>query len=228
MSALKKMSAVMFAATAISLTAIGEAQAAALIPVSSVSTNMGNNTASGGYSIQNIINGSGMQANGHVTTNSSNSWEADPNVTTGEILFDLGNQYNIEEMKIWNNREQNGPNSAQSGIQNVSFATAQPGAVFSPLTFSVLPSSTLTLGSNSQGPQAPPDFNSLLPGNGVLARYIRFTVNSSYGSRAALAEVQFFGTPQAAIPTPALLPGLLGLGMAAARKRRAKSNMITA
>ena len=52
-----------------------------------------------------------------------------------------------------------------------------------------------------------------------------FPLGRDFGSAAAgtgnnIPFVTNFGTPAAAVPTPALLPGLIGMGVAAIRKHR--------
>lgn len=53
----------------------------------------------------------------------------------------------------------------------------------------------------------------------VLTNRLRFSATGEYG-RYAVSEIQVRGSEAAPIPTPALLPGLMGMGAAALRKRK--------
>jgi hypothetical protein len=77
-------------------------------------------------------------------------------------------------------------------------------------------------GANSSASQSPQTI-----ALNAVAKYVRFTITSNYGNDegTSLSEVKF---NSAAIPTPALLPGLVGLGMTALRKRREKGADVAA
>ncbi len=226
MSTLQKISAVMLTATALSIASMEQAQAALITGVS-VTTNMGTSTGN----INNIVNGSGLNGAGiHSVSLPGNSWLSAANQTSGEIIFNLGNQYNLTEIKIWNLIGTLGRNF---GVKEVSFQTAQPGAGYSPLTFNLSGINVIPQGPNGFLASSAASASFTVPN--VLAQYIKFNVQNNYAgagilvaNATGLSEVQFFGTPNAAIPTPALLPGLVGLGMTALRKRREKGAAVAA
>jgi hypothetical protein len=227
MSALKKMSAVLVAATAMSLAPMGQAQAALITGVS-VSTNM--NTTSSSI-LNNIVNGNGLPLNTpaltgqHANSSVSNAWVSASNSVNRQINFTFDGQYAVTKINVWNLIGTGNTNQFRSdgGVKDVVVSTSQDGinyGVFSGIT------------QFAQGTFNPESF-SLVTANstgGVLAKFIRFTLTNNYGdtNRIGLSEVQFDGVLTQAIPTPALLPGLVGLGMAAARKRRAKGKTIAA
>jgi hypothetical protein len=237
MSTLKKMSAVMFAATAISLASVGQAQAGIIGGVN-VSTDMGDyqdDPTDPIGSINSIINGTGLPGNTpalsgqHAISTINNSWASDTNKKTGVIDFYFGgNQYAIKNINVWNLSSTTTPYRAVSGVKNVEVSTSTDGvnySIFSGIT-------QFAAGPNPAGPINAQSFNLVTPTSlgGVLAKHVRFKVLSNYNSLIAtgLSEVQFDGKLTQAIPTPALLPGLVGLGMAAARKRRAKGELVKA
>jgi hypothetical protein len=235
MSTLKKMSAVLLAATTISLASVGQAQAAIISGVT-VSTDMGGYQDDPGDpidNINNIINGTGLPGSTpalsgqHAISNTTNAWASNVNKKTGVIDFVLGGQYAIKNINVWN-LSGSTPYRAVSGVKDVEVSTSQDGvnySIFSGIT-------QFAAGPNPAGPVTAQSFNLVTPFStgGVLAQFVRFKVLSNYNSLVAtgLSEVQFDGTLSQAIPTPALLPGLVGLGMAAARKRRAKGKMVQA
>ena len=228
MSTLKKISAIMLTATALSMVSMGQAQAALITGVS-VSTNMNTTNSS---ILNNIVNGNGLPGNTpaltgqHADSAVSNAWVSASNSAARQIDFTFDGQYAVKTINVWNLIGPDGPSlqfGSTGGVKDVVVSTSQDGtnySVFSGIT------------QFAQGTSNPESF-SLVTANstgGMLAKYIRFTLTNNYGdnNRIGLSEVQFDGVLSQAIPTPALLPGLIGLGMAAVRRRRAKGEMVKA
>ena len=225
MSTLKKISAIMLTATALSMVSMGQAQAALITGVS-VSTNMNTTNSS---ILNNIVNGNGLTGNTpaltgqHATSTVSNAWVSASNSAARQIDFTFNGQYAVEKINVWNLIGTDNQFGSTGGVKDVVVSTSQDGtnySVFSGIT------------QFAQGTSNPESF-SLVTANstgGMLAKYIRFTLTNNHGdsNRIGLSEVQFDGVLSQAIPTPALLPGLIGLGMAAVRRRRAKGEMVKA
>lgn len=188
---------------------------AALVNGVTASTDMG---AAYITDIRNTVNGVGLSSLDlnatHAPTSPRNSWVADFGRTTGTITFNLHALYNLAGFSFWN-QNAGGPGPiGTTGIKGVTVQTSTNGINFSDL-----------LGGPTQFSQVASSFSlpekfSFAP---TSASIVRFLVNSNWGdsSTTGFAEVQFDGKPTAtAVPTPALLPGLIGMGVAALRKRK--------
>lgn len=122
------------------------------------------------------------------------------------ISFDLGAAYNVTGFHLWNYNNEN-INSIR-GAKEVAITYSADGTVWTN-------SATLDLIKATSGYGYTGDDYSLTP---LVARYVKFQVNSNYGDTnnlAGIGEVRFI-----AVPEPAAL-GLLaaGLGLALRRKR---------
>ena len=149
----------------------------------------------------------------HARTNPSNSWASTSGTTTGTINFNLGGQYNLAGFSVWNF---NGNNAI--GTKDVNISTSLDNISYTALNGAP---TQFAIGAFA-APESPEQF-AFAP---TLAQYVRFNILSNYGNSfntTGLSEVQFDGTPATAVPTPALLPGLIGLGVAALRKRKAEA-----
>ena len=112
MSTLKKLSAVMLTATALSMVSMGQAQAALITAVTATTTM--NTVASS--DINNIVNGSGLPGNipalagQHATSLASNAWVANDNSTNSrQINFTFDGQYAVKTINVWNLIGPDGP-----------------------------------------------------------------------------------------------------------------------
>jgi hypothetical protein len=210
MSKLKTMSAVLVAATTLTLASAGNAQAAIINSVSA-STNMG------GIGIANLTNNSGLSSNSLTATHAdanplfspTNSWTSAVGTTTGNVDFNLGGMFNLAKMSVWNASGL----AEDTGIKSVDIYTSQDN-----MTFSFLKNYVFTQGGNAAQSVA----------LNAVASFVRFSIASNYVSgrfspgvlSTGFSEAKFDGEK---VPTPALLPGLAGMGIAAFRKRRDKA-----
>ena len=218
----KTISAIAVTAAVVAIVPIGNAEAALITGVTA-STNMG---SSNGYNIQNIVNGSGLSSLSltatHTTQSASNSWVSNLGIGTGNIDFNLNGQYSLQGFSFWNFNDSSDffNNINVFGIQGVNISTSLDGS-----TYSALSGAPTQFAIGTYAPESPEQF-AFAP---TLANYVRLSVLSNYYGEyplAAFNEVQFDGTPATAptaVPTPALLPGLIGLGVAALRKRKAEA-----
>jgi hypothetical protein len=212
MSKLKTMSAVLVAATTLTLASVGNAQAAVITGVTTT-TNMG------GIGLNRIADNSGLSVPNSLTATHANavagvnSWTSSiglPGILTGNVDFNLGGIYKLNTMSVWN------ANSTgllanlvrNTGIQSVNILTSLDGT-----TFTALKNQVFAKGENNAQSVAL---------DLVQAKFVRFNIASNYGSilSTGFSGAKFDGT---AVPTPALLPGLAGMGIAAFRKRRDKA-----
>ncbi len=164
--------------------------------------------------------------------NTAREWFADKDVTTGRIDFDLGAAFNVANVVIWNEDVFGIKDFDVFASNNAGFTGATNLGSFTaanqPVSGSTLPQFV------EQG-----KVYGFTP---TAAQFIRLVVKSTYdyespnrdvfnipnlaltpGFRSAsIGEVAFgiADVPPPAIPTPALLPGLIGLGATAWRKRR--------
>jgi hypothetical protein len=186
---------------------------AALITGVTASSNMG--AFSSGVDIQNTVNGAGLPGNtpnligNHAVGTSDDVWVSQILTTTGTIDFNLNGSYNLAGLSFWNFNT-----FTSYGIKDVLIQVSTDGFNFA--TVSGAPTQFAI--ADGFVPTAPQQV-AFAP---VLANYVRFSVLSNYGNEfgTGFAEVQFDGTPVTPIPTPALLPGLIGMGVAALRQRK--------
>jgi len=206
----KTISAVVAAAITLTILPVGNAKAALITGVSA-STDMGTDLNT---NINNIVDGSGLSSLSLTATHAAatpiTSWVAASGVKTGNIDFNLNGQYTLAGFSVWNFNA-----NSIFGIKGVSISTSLDNIIYTALNGAPM--------QFAQGPfnaDEPAEQFTVAP---TLASYVRFNVLSNYGgTRSNLSEVQFDGTPVAtAVPTPALLPGLIGMGVAAWRKRKA-------
>jgi hypothetical protein len=176
----------------------------------------------------NVIDGDESTYGALHSDSARREWFSAQNVTTGNIDFNLGNTYTIENVVIWNEdvfgiKDFNvfaSNNAAFTGATNLGAFTARPQAV-----------------SGVRSPQFIEE-GKIYGFTPTAAQFIRLVVRSTYdyetpnrdilnnpdiatnpGFRSAsIGEVAFGETDK--VPTPALLPGLIGLGATAWRKRR--------
>lgn len=193
-----------------------DAAHALLITGVTASTGMGSFS---GSNIQNTVNGVGLPGNtpsltgDHAVADSSNAWISSVGTTTGNINFDLGGEYSLQGFSFWNFNSFDPPGP---GIKDVNIFTSLDN-----ITYTLLSGAPTVFNRGVAFNLEPPQTFSFSP---VLARYVRFQVLSNYGgSTIGFDEVQFFDSTSTPIPTPALVPGLLGLGGAIWRKRRAEA-----
>jgi len=219
----KTISAIAVAAAVVAIVPIDNAQAAVITGVTA-STNMG---AFSYYGIENTVNGYGLTNNlpsltaAHAGNGYYDSWISSQGKTTGNIDFNLNGQYSLQGFSFWKLSTWCVPGHGYS-IKDVEISTSTDGTTYKPL-----------IGAPTQFSQGTDDatvYPEQFKVAPTIANHVRFKVLNTYVSEensfAAFSEVQFDGTPYTApptaVPTPALLPGLIGLGVAALRKRKAE------
>lgn len=186
----------------------GAARADLVSAVSATST-MG---ADFSTSLTNTINGVGLSSLAlnatHEGTTPANSWASDNGVLAGLITFDLGQVHPIDGFSFWN---QNGGGPGLmgiTGIRRVIVLASTDGTNLAPIA-----------GAPGEFAQQPGSMNvaaEVITFNAVMARYIRFDVQSNWGDtqNTGFGEVHF-----SAVPAPSAFTGLLA-GLALARRRR--------
>ncbi len=156
------------------------------------------NVASDGASVpQNTVNGSGLNANGEHSTNSTDMWLGLP--AAGEtpwIQWEFDGVYKLDEMLVWNYNVQF-ELILGFGVKDVTIEYSENGTDWTALGDAVLNQAT-----------AQPTYiaNTAIDFGGVAAKYVRMNVNSGYGvmSQYGLSEVRFMYIPaQAREPQPA-------------------------
>jgi hypothetical protein len=154
---------------------------------------------------QNTVNGSGLTGNSHSTVwehtwtsngDSGNPPAASPNPARGSgqwIHYDLGSQYQLMLMHVWNANE-----VTARGFNSVTIDHSPDGSNWTELGTYSWPEAS---GSGSYTGFDGPNFN------GALARYVLITINSHHGDGwgYALSEIKInisTGPPDTDPPTP--------------------------
>jgi hypothetical protein len=153
----------------------------------------------------------------------SEEWFSAANVTSGNIDFDLGKLFNVANVVIWNEDVFGVKNFDIWASDNSGFAGATKFMGYTAANQAVSGSSIASYLETAQV------FN-ITP---TVAQFIRLVIKDAYSyespNRDGITSVGFqsasigevaFGVNVPAAPTPALLPGLIGLGATAWRKRR--------
>jgi len=190
---------------------------AARIDFVTATTNMGSGF---GTLLANTVNGVGLNALTltalHGPTIPSNSWVSSSGVLTGQVTFDLGQEYSVSGFSFWN-QNAGGPGAMGStGIQLVNVLFSTDGLNFLLLGPAVFARVTVP------GPIGPQMFSFAA----ITATHLRFGILSNYGDafQTGFAEVGFDGVPVGPpIPEPTTV-SLIGGGLAylvARRRRRA-------
>lgn len=139
-----------------------------------------------------------------------NEWFTQEGVTSATIDYDLGAVFNIDRLALWNEES--------SGIGSFDILTSTDGISYTLQAAGLLPP------DNPLADYAATVFN--LP---TSARYVRLAVggcpqpNPGSFTGCGLGEIAFSTISSTAIPTPALLPGLIGMSIAALRKRKGEA-----
>lgn len=181
----------------------------------------------------NTVNGSELIGDRHRATDGVGMWHTqiedwDPfNDNFAHITFDLGDNYDLDQLKIWNYGETNrsgGVGYNRRGVKDftISVASSENATDFTPIGDFELARANI-----------PNQFGYLFEGEEFLisannVRLVRFDISSSHfsaiyrgGHPVGLSEVRFSGN-LSAVPEPSSLAlfSLAGLGLFARRKRR--------
>ncbi|MFM7475166.1 MAG: discoidin domain-containing protein, partial [Microcystis aeruginosa] len=198
------------------------AQAAYVVPGVTVSSLTGATTnTSGGYKLQDMVNGKGLPGGipsltgNHANTASGNSWRSvlNPKYPVG-ITFNLNGIRELAGLSFWNANS----NQSNSGVKNVTFQYSTDGTNFfalNPISFKGVAGAWT--GAFDQGGAAA----QLVDFKEVKATHVRFNITSNYfasgtASRIAINEVQFKAIPEPSASLALLALGLAGVGL---RKR---------
>ena len=149
-----------------------------------------------GQGPENTVNGSGLNADDEHSVTSTDMWLAQPDTETVYLLYEFDALYALYEMMIWN--------------YNVAFESFLGfGAKAVTIEYSENGTDWTALG-DAEIAQAPgaADYTpeTTIAFDGVVARYVRLTINSGYGTQGqyGLSEVRFLYLPVAARdPQPA-------------------------
>jgi hypothetical protein len=168
----------------------------------------------------NVVNGSGLTGtpaeHAVIAYPGGNSWQTDTMSGTGWISFDLGAEYDLARLHIWNLNFY-GPYNGR-GAKDVDIYTSLNGIDWT--------NEGRYLFLMATGLDGDPGFD-VAAGTWSTARYVRLNILSNFGSfdnagHVGLSEVQFFADEGAAIPEPGtiwlVLAGVTAL--AASRRRR--------
>ncbi|GAA0856680.1 discoidin domain-containing protein [Aliiglaciecola litoralis] len=158
------------------------------------------------YNVDNLINGSGLIGSLH-SGEYTGKWMTN-NTVTGSLLFDFGSVFDLTSSSIWNYG--NGCCGIDRSVKDLSAEYSIDGITFFAIGDFIL-----------NQPVGDPFASETIALN-ASAQYIRFNLNSNYGSAyTGLSEVQFNGTA-AAVPEPTsfvlLALGIAGLGFSRKKK----------
>jgi len=172
----------------------------------------------------NTINGSGFDAvTGVHDTDVNNMWQATGSDATPVLVWDLGGQYTLESMKVWNFNRWTGEWFIRHyGARNVDIYVSSDSDLAS-ATWTPILNTNLTIAPEYplSTPYNTPDALTI----NQNARLVKMVINNTHmvdcgwwynGASAGLSEVQFFGTP---VPEPMSLMLLLG-GLGLIRRKR--------
>jgi regulation of enolase protein 1 (concanavalin A-like superfamily) len=164
-------------------------------PVANVTATASSATADMGP--ENTVNGSGLDKSDRHSTDPKQMW-----LSTGSqpnwIQYEFDKAYKLDELWVWN-YNQVVESIIGFGAKDVTVEYSTDGSMWTPLAG--VPVFTRANGSDDYVHDTVVDFG------GVLAKYVRLTINSTWGGMAqcGLSEVRFFYIPvQAREPEPAM------------------------
>jgi hypothetical protein len=150
-----------------------------------------------GMSVQNIVNGSGLDALGQHSANSTDMWMTGNNKPHW-VQFAFDNVYKLDTMQVWNSNQMVEP-MIGFGAKDVTVEYSTDGQTWTPLD---------GVPEFGQGNGMPTyTANTEVQFNGAAAKFVKLTINANWGGMTAqtgLGEVGFFYIPvQADKPQPA-------------------------
>jgi hypothetical protein len=139
---------------------------------------------SGGFPA--MVDGSGLASLSTTALHDCNDttmWKSNTPITTGELDFDLGAVFALNQIAVWNSAQVSG----ERGVKDVTIETSVDG-----VTFAALPGAPTQFAKQTSCPSPAEIFEF----NPVAARYVRFNITSSWttglASNTGIAEI-FFG-----------------------------------
>lgn len=169
----------------------------------------------------NVVNGSGLTGtpaeHAVIAYPGGNSWQTDTTNYTGWISFDLGAEYDLARLHIWNLNFYSPYNGR--GAKDVDIYTSLNGIDWTNEGRYLFPMAT--------GLDGDLGFD-VAAGTWSTARYVRLNILSNFGGgdnagHVGLSEVQFFGDRAASIPEPGMIWLVLTGVTALAASRRCRS-----
>lgn len=154
----------------------------ALHPISNVVATS-NAPSEEGQGPENVVNGSGLNADGEHSTMSTTMWLAEPVDEPVYIQFEFDQVYELEEMRVWNY------NSQFEGILGFGVKNATIEYSVSGRSWTTLSDVEFAQGTATSDYEA----NTIVPLGGISAKYVRLTINGGWGvmGRFGLSEVRF-------------------------------------
>jgi len=143
------------------------------------------------------INGSGLTQDGHSTT-LAHMWFSGKTPQPAWIRYEFDQVYKLDQMWVWNSNQGTEPTNG-FGARQVAIDTSIDGTTWTPLP---------NVPEFAQAPgKAGYEHNTTVDLGGALARYVKLTIHSNWGSatkQTGLSEVRFFQAPlHARDPQPA-------------------------
>ncbi|MBP8304138.1 MAG: discoidin domain-containing protein, partial [Phycisphaerae bacterium] len=145
------------------------------------------------------IDGSGLGENDEHSASSQYMWLSGKTPQPPWIQYEFDQVYKLHQMWVWNQNQAKEVASLRYGARDVTITTSVDGTAWT--TLANVPEFAQGTGEPNYVHNTTVDFG------GVLARYVKLTVNSNWGSatkQAGLSEVRFFQAPlQPRGPEPA-------------------------
>jgi len=164
-------------------------------PVESI-TVTASSTHSADMSPENTVNGSGLDDNDLHSVQGTDMWLSSSEPLGAWIQYEFDKAYKLHEMWVWNSNQMIEP-LVGFGLKDVTIEYSTNGADYT------------ALGTTHEFAQAPGAagyaHNTTIDFSGIAAKYVRLTVNSSWGMlpQYGLSEVRFFHIPvRAREPSP--------------------------
>jgi len=168
------------------------------------------------------VNGAGLTNNLHTDFLNNNMWLTSTG-TTGWFKVDLGNVYDLDQMKLWNfNWDYGEKHATGNGVRvvQVYVSNTNLGGAHNPANWGDVVINTAY--NEAGGTSSEPSQDRVFPAD-TTGRYVLIDIDNNHGNsptlptQVGLSELQFFGSPP--VPEPAGL-GLIGLAMLVLKKRQ--------
>ena len=146
-----------------------------------------NDSSSDDSGLENIINGSGLNADDEHSTASTDMWVATPGDDSVWIQFEFDRAYKLHEMWVWNCNVQF-EMVLGFGVKDATIEYSEDGE-----TWTSYGDVEFAQGTSQEGYA----HNTTVALDGVIARYVRLNVNNAWGAagQVGLSEVRFLYIP---------------------------------